>query len=266
MSDKVVQPLIPTGYGYSLLDTVLFARSPETYTRVLLVGKLTGPPSSGASNPPQGGKSQAASGGGGGGGSGSASQSSALSDLSGVFASGMPPGVTGALFVLPLSFWAVVEGSPEEVVCLLRHLSADASAAVATQGASPLRYHAGGARIVAHVEDVPTRAFAGFHARKLTPPPDTTGLAALATECEETNPVAFATPVFHAIVEMGHALLRNSPEGSRALLGGIEDTFAAALPSDERVQALAGASKVRRCIGIGGYSATKFFFLFFFSA
>jgi hypothetical protein len=243
MTDKVV-PLVPTGYGYSLLDTVLFARSPDTYTRVMLVGKLSGPPP-----PPQtvaqGGKAQASGGGGG------AAQASALSDLSGVFASGMPAGVTGALFVLPLSFWAVVEGTPEEVVCLLRHLSSDAAAVVAAAGAGTslgaplLRYHAGGARVVAHVEDVPTRAFAGFHARKHSPPPDTTGLAALATECEETSPVAFATPVFHAIVEMGHALLRNSPEGSRALLGGgIEDSFGAALPSDERVQALAGASKV----------------------
>jgi len=247
---KVV-PLVPTGYGYSLLDTVLFARSPDTYTRVMLVGKLSGPPPAPVA---QGGKAQGGGGGGGGGGSGigGAAQTSALSDLSGVFASGMPAGVTGALFVLPLSFWAVVEGTPEEVVCLLRHLSSDAAAAVGvvpSLGAPPpsssLRYHAGGARVVAHVEDVPTRAFAGFHARKHSPPPDTTGLAALATECEETSPVAFATPVFHAIVEMGHALLRNSPEGSRALLKkGIEDSFGAALPSDERVQALAGASKV----------------------
>jgi hypothetical protein len=249
MTDKVV-PLVPTGYGYSLLDTVLFARSPDTYTRVMLVGKLSGPPQTAGT---QGGKAQATSGGGGGGG---AAQASALSDLSGVFASGMPAGVTGALFVLPLSWWAVVEGSPEEVVCLLRHLSSDAAAAAAAAvaalpgsaaplGAAPSRYHAGGARVVAHVEDVPTRAFAGFHARKHSPPSDTTGLAALATECEETSPVAFATPVFHAIVEMGHALLRNSTEGSRALLGaGIEDSFGAALPSDERVQSLAGASEV----------------------
>ena len=238
-----VQTTLPTGYGYSLLDSVLHSRVVQgrvrsTATRVMYCGRLAAA---------AGGPAAAAGGGGRAGGGGSAAAgaqaaaaAAALSELTELHSAALRPTVSGCLFALPQSFWAVAEGPPEDVAALL--------AAVAEGAARAGSRVAGGVvRVVAHVEDVPEQAFQGFFFRRHSPSADALGAAALAAEMEEAHPVASAVPTFRAIVEMGHALHQKSAEGdSRALLTAVvEEQYAASLPSDERVQALTGASKVR---------------------
>ena len=141
----------------------------------------------------------------------------------------LSPLLSGCVFVLPQSFWALVEGPPEDVGSLLRHVLG----AVSQPGS---RVAGGVVRIVAHVEDVPEQAFHGFFCRRHNPSADSQGAAALAAEVEEAHPVASCVPTFRAIVEMGHALRQKSPEGdSRAVMAPVvEEQFAASLPSDER--------------------------------
>jgi hypothetical protein len=233
---------LPTGYGFSLLDSVLHHRVQRgsvraTHTRVMYCGKL-------ASAEPVGKGVGGAKGGAGGAASAlAASQAAALQELSDLHGAALRPDtLSGCLFVLPQSFWAVVEGPPEDVGALLKHI-----AEVTSRPGS--RVAGGVVRVVAHVEDVPEHAFEGFYFRPHNPSADTMGAAALATEMEESHPVATAVPTFRAIVEMGHALKQKSVEGdSRALLTpAAVAEFAASLPSDERIQALSGASKVRCC-------------------
>ena len=232
---------IPTGYGYSLLDSVLHSRVVNgrvrsTATRVMYVGRLAGAASGGG----VGGKGSGAAASGGASGAVAAAQAAALSELTELHSAALRPLVSGCVFVLPQSFWAVVEGPPEDVGALLRHIAE----ATSRPGS---RVAGGVVRVVAHVEDVPEQAFQGFFFRRHNPSADGLGAAALAAEMEEAHPVASAVPTFRAIVEMGHALHQKSAEGdSRALLTAIvEEQFSASLPSDERVQALSGASKVR---------------------
>jgi len=156
--------------------------------------------------------------------------------LAALFSGGLSKSISGGLFVNQLSFWAVVEGTPEEVVSFIHHLNANA--------APGSRITQGSFRVATHVEDVPSRAFSGFIFRKLNLPADPLGVAALASEFEDSHPCSFVNPIYHGIVEMGYALIKSSPDGSRALLGNIEESFGANLPSDEKVQALAGATKV----------------------
>jgi hypothetical protein len=226
-------PVVPTAYGYSYLDSVLHARARgtevvvNTFTRLLYMGKLA---SSGGGGP---------AGKGGGAAAASASLAACAAELTDLHVRAVSAELSGLLVVQPLSFWAMVEGPPECVAALVRALKADSQRAGS-------RIVPGAVRVVAHVEDVPGSAFRGFFARKFTPPPEGMGAAAVAAEVEDAHPVAAALPVYRALVNMGQAVLAAAGEGdTQPLLAALEEKYASALPSDERVQALAAASKVR---------------------
>ena len=226
-------PVVQTTYGYSYLDTVLHARASgnevvsNTFSRLLYMGKLA---------------SAAGGGGGGKGGGGAAAAAASLSactaELTDLHERSLSAEVSGLLVVQPLSFWALVEGPPECMAALVRALVADSQ----RPGS---RVQPGAVRVVANVEDVTSSAFRGFFARKYTPPPEGMGAAAVAAETEDAHPVSAAGPVYRALVDMGQAVLEAAGEGdTQQLLAALEEKHAAALPSDERVQALAAATKV----------------------
>lgn len=262
MSDLHPPPIIPTGYGYSFLDTVLHLRSRDgvvanTVSRLFIVAKVLG----GA------GKGGAGAGGAvvgvGAGASASSPGSPALvtaaaapaaawsasvyadaaaelSDVHSLFFERNPSTaaeVTGLAVAQNGSFWTVVEGPPEAVVGLGAALQA-----AAERPGSRL----GHPRVAASVEDCPVRAWGPLAVRSISLAADSQAAAALAAEFEDAHPATAVVPTYRAIVDLGFDILDTVDRGEarNALLDSLASRFAASLPSDERVQALATASKV----------------------
>ena len=228
-------PVVATGAGYSLLDTVLRAQQrggvvSNSFSRVLLVGRVL------------------VSGGGGGGTKGGASASAleAVTFIIGSFAQArgdVAAETTGLCAVQATSYWALLEGPPEDVISLVRSFVAEADIAQNARLGQP--------RVIAHVEDVPSRAFGPLSVVALSLPPDALAPASLAAEFEDAHPVAITVPIYRAVLSMGSEIEDSVARGdaTRAgLLAKASEKYASVLPSDERVVALAAASKVRTAL------------------
>lgn len=189
--------------SHTLLDTLVSSRGAASCTRLLLAGKLA--QQAAPARPPA-----------------AVGQPSIAADVLALFSPWFSAGVTGLLVTMPQSFWTVVEGPPEVVLALARGLALD----VARPGA-----RLASVRVIAHIEDCPSRAFGVFASRALVPPSESLGFAGVASEVEEAHPVAVAAPVYRAVMA--------------AAAAAALEPFAATLPSDERTCALAAASKVR---------------------
>ncbi len=206
-----MQPLVDTaGAGLSFLDTLLYARARDgtvgkTSTRLLLAGRFAAP---GAGR--------------------------AVHDLHAGFFAEAEADASGVVATLPGSFWAFLECSPEGAVGLARRVAA------ATGGGGLLS----SARVVAAVEDAPTRLFPHLMCLAAAPPAESV------PDLEAEDPVALCAGVYAGVTGGIGAVAAAAAAGGAA---AIEAAVAARLaeggaggaPSDERCQALANASKVR---------------------
>jgi hypothetical protein len=234
-SSLLPSPVVATGAGYSLLDSVLRAQQrggvvSNSFSRLLLVGRVSG----------------------GSGGTKGGASASALEAASGIIESfvrargDVASETTGLCAVQATSYWALLEGPPEDVVSLMRAFVAEADA--------PQNARLGAPRVIAHVEDVPTRAFGPLSVVALTLPPDALAPASLAAEFDDAHPVAITVPIYRAVLGAGSDIEDAVARGDAtraALLGKASERYASVLPSDERVVALAAASKVRALRRLG---------------
>ena len=245
-------PIIPTGYGYSYLDSVLHLRSRDgvvanTVTRLFLIGKVVGSVGGGGviKNATASSLSSSSS-------SSSASADAAaaeLLDIQSRFFDQNPSTaaeVTGLTVSQNGSFWTVVEGPPEAVVGLGTAIQ---------QAADRIGSKLGPPRVALALGDCPVRAWGPLAVRSVALAADSQAATALAAEFEDAHPATAVVPTYRAIVDLGFDILDTIDRGEtrNQVLDTLASRFAASLPSDERVQALAAASKVRREERGGGF-------------
>jgi hypothetical protein len=140
---------------------------------------------------------------------------------------------TGLLVALPSSFFGLVESPSEDVISLLRHLEA-----AATQGSSGIT----SLRVVACIEDCPSRYFGPFSCRSVVTPTE-------APPNLEEGTIGLATDMMAAVTSVGQQLLElssHSGDLAAALEQLQEPRVASQLPSDERIKAVAGSDQVCR--------------------
>lgn len=146
---------------------------------------------------------------------------------------------TGLLVALPSSFLGLVESPSEDVVSLLRHLEG-----AVTQGSAGIS----SLRVVACIEDSPSRYFGPFSCRSVVTPAE-------APPNLEEGTIGLATDMMAAVTGVGQQLLElssHSGDLAAALEQLQEPRVASQLPSDERVKAVAGSDQVRECNGTNG--------------
>lgn len=204
-----LQPLHDTaGTGLSLLDTILHTRVAidgvvnRTVSRVLYVCKY----SPGAS--PQ-----------------------ALCEKHAHLLSDADPEATGFLLVQPNSFWGCLESSPETVAELFRWIDTELGPRL---GDGSIR----SCRIVAQIEDCPTRAFCPWNYRSLVLPSE-----AGAIDLDSQAPIDVCAALFQTAMNIGKVSLDFGPSA----LDALHERIGSALPSDERVCALSEWGKLTSC-------------------
>lgn len=144
---------------------------------------------------------------------------------------GFSADTTGLLVAQSSSFLGLVESPSEDAVALVRHLehvSAQSNAGVASL------------RIVACVEDCPSRYFGPFSCRSVATPAE-------APPNLDEGTIGVATDMMAAVTGVGQQLLELSSHTGdfAAALEQLQDPrFASQLPSDERVKVVAASDQV----------------------
>lgn len=205
-------PLYDTvGSGLSFLDTVLHARVnaqgivEKTLTRMLLVGKIT---------------------------QGSASNAGLELQRAHSLVGAEAPDTTGLLVLAPGSFFDLLESPVETVVALLRELCA-----VTKRGDAPFD----SLRVVACVEDCPSRCFGPWSLREVVVPSEAP------VNLEDASTVQLAVDLMSALTGVGHQLMDlvgHSGDFAAVLEQQLQEPrFTSQFPSDEKLSAIAASDK-----------------------
>jgi len=130
---------------------------------------------------------------------------------------------TGLLIIQASSVLNIVESSSETVTALLRHVQAEAGRGEEARVTS--------VRVVAGTEDVPERTLSPWAYAAVSLPPEGTVLVD-ADAC-----VGLCTSLYRTVQQVCHQLKEAGPTG----LEHLQERYAAFLPSDDRVSALAAS-------------------------